>query len=504
MEKLSLRFIKLACATVAGVAVFQVYNLQAGWTGLINGAGVGWSSVNVRSVTMETNRATTPSIANPSASISPGRGYVYGTNLPSGASLATYSRIKGFAGGIWQAMTYAVTGDGADNLELESRLNINPSPCASLVLDSIINQAAFNSNGHSSTIEVTTVGTAGTALWLRGFEYTGDQSLLPPDDPNTVPNETIEYLKIHGTWKFETLILGPFEFGTNGTCPLLIPFTLTSTNLENLIFAADGVAKSVPFTVTCPSDVSFKCGEAVKFPAAEVSGGCGQITGTWSPEENYAFPVGVTPVTVTVTDGASNTTSCTFNVIITDTEKPATPTLPTLNYNLCSGTPVMPPAPTTTDACAGTVTGTTTNVFPITQPGTNVVTWTFDDGNGNVTTANQTIILTGFTFAGFYSPISGTGGACSLPLRNIKQGSNIPLKFDMLCGTSYVTTGQPPVVKIQLWSECAFVSEPVSVNAVYQNDWHYNWDTTGWAKGVYKVIVVLPDGSSQHVFIRLR
>lgn len=504
MQNTILRYPKLACAFLVGLTICQVQKSQAGWTGLMNGAGIGWASVNVRSSLPETNRVMTPTIVGPNASMSPGRGYTYGTNLPAGASLATYSRIKGFAGGIWQAQTFASDGDGADNLELETRLNIIPSACAALTVDTVIDQAAFNSNGHSGTIEVTTAGTAGTALWLRGFEYTGDHSLLPPDDPDTVPNETIEYLKIHGTWKFETLIVGPFEFGTNGTCPLLIPFTLTSTNLENLIFAADGVAKTVPFEVSCPSDVTFKCGETVKFPAAEVSGGCGQITGAWSPEENYAFPVGVTPVTVTVTDGSTNTTSCTFNVIITDTEKPATPTLPNLSYDLCNGTPIVPPAPTTSDNCAGTITGTTTNVFPITQPGTTVVTWTFNDGNGNVTTATQNVNVTGLSFSGFYAPISGTGGSCAIPLRNIKQGSNIPIKFDMLCGTSYVTAGTPPIVKIQAWSDCAFVSEPVSVNAVYQNDWHYNWDTTGWAKGVYKVIVVLPDGTSQSVFVRLR
>jgi hypothetical protein len=84
------------------------------------------------------------------------------------------------------------------------------------------------------------------------------------------------------------------------------------------------------------------------------------------------------------------------------------------------------------------------------------------------------------------------------------QGSVVPIKFDMLCGTSYLTTGQPPKVKIQMWTNCAFVSEPVSVDAVYQNDWHYNWDTSGWAKGIYKVIIILPDGTTPYVFIKLK
>ena len=60
-------------------------------------------------------------------------------------------------------------------------------------------------------------------------------------------------------------------------------------------------------------------------------------------------------------------------------------------------------------------------------------------------------------------------------------------------------------MKIQLWTGCSFVSEPISVNAVYNNDWHYNWDTTSaWAKGLYKVIVVLPDGTTQYVVVKLK
>jgi hypothetical protein len=73
-----------------------------------------------------------------------------------------------------------------------------------------------------------------------------------------------------------------------------------------------------------------------------------------------------------------------------DVTPPITPTLANVNVGQCSGTPV---APTTTDACAGTITGTTLTVFPITAQGTTIVTWTFNDGNGNSTTANQNVIV---------------------------------------------------------------------------------------------------------------
>src|SRR5690606_4132436 len=69
-----------------------------------------------------------------------------------------------------------------------------------------------------------------------------------------------------------------------------------------------------------------------------------------------------------------------------DVEAPEVPILLSLSGQ-CAVTPV---APTTTDNCAGTVTGTTTTSFPITSFGSTTVTWTFDDGNGNTSTVDQT------------------------------------------------------------------------------------------------------------------
>jgi hypothetical protein len=50
-------------------------------------------------------------------------------------------------------------------------------------------------------------------------------------------------------------------------------------------------------------------------------------------------------------------------------------------------------APTATDNCAGTISGTHNATLPITTQGTTVVTWTYDDGNGNITTQNQHVII---------------------------------------------------------------------------------------------------------------
>jgi hypothetical protein len=48
--------------------------------------------------------------------------------------------------------------------------------------------------------------------------------------------------------------------------------------------------------------------------------------------------------------------------------------------------------PTATDNCAGSITGTTSTVFPVESSTT--ITWSFDDGNGNISTQTQDVIIT--------------------------------------------------------------------------------------------------------------
>jgi gliding motility-associated-like protein len=104
------------------------------------------------------------------------------------------------------------------------------------------------------------------------------------------------------------------------------------------------------------------------------------------------FPIttqGTTVVTWSFDDGNGQVVTANQNVIIDDITPPVIPTLADVTAE-CSATPV---APTTTDNCSGTITGTTTTVFPITTQGTTVVTWSFDDGNGQIVTASQNIII---------------------------------------------------------------------------------------------------------------
>jgi hypothetical protein len=76
-------------------------------------------------------------------------------------------------------------------------------------------------------------------------------------------------------------------------------------------------------------------------------------------------------------------------VIVDDITAPSAPVLSPLSGE-CSVTASVPSA---TDNCAGTVNGTTTDAVTYTTEGTYTIHWLFDDGNGNVSTADQTVTI---------------------------------------------------------------------------------------------------------------
>ena len=137
------------------------------------------------------------------------------------------------------------------------------------------------------------------------------------------------------------------------------------------------------------SDISGEC--STNPPAPTASNDCG---GTIAGIPDVALPIstyGTTIVTWTYDDGQGNVTTQTQNIIVTDATAPVpdSTSLPDLP-DMCDVNSV--PAPTATDNCVGQITGTTTTTFPITTPGPSVITWTFDDGQGNISTQTQNVL----------------------------------------------------------------------------------------------------------------
>ena len=183
-----------------------------------------------------------------------------------------------------------------------------------------------------------------------------------------------------------------FPVTTAGTTVVTWTFTDTSgnssTQTQNIII--NDVTAPVANTTTL-ADITGEC--SVEAPSApRATDNCdGTIIGT----TNTTFPVttpGTTVVTWSYTDTQGNISTQTQNIIIEDVTAPVADVASLADLtDECSV--ANPAAPTATDNCDGAITGTTTSTFPVTTPGTTVITWTFTDIAGNASTQTQNIII---------------------------------------------------------------------------------------------------------------
>lgn len=97
-------------------------------------------------------------------------------------------------------------------------------------------------------------------------------------------------------------------------------------------------------------------------------------------------------VELTVGDPAGNTSTCTAIVTVIDNLTPSldVDNLPDLIAE-CSLD--LFPSVTASDNCGGTLQGTADATLPIENQGTTVITWTYEDPSGNVTTQTQNVII---------------------------------------------------------------------------------------------------------------
>ncbi|MCP4178434.1 MAG: T9SS type A sorting domain-containing protein, partial [bacterium] len=165
----------------------------------------------------------------------------------------------------------------------------------------------------------------------------------------------------------------------------------TSTQTQNVII--NDITAPVADIVNLPDITTTTYVNILTAPTA-----ADNCEGTITRTSNTILPIttiGTTVIIWTYDDGNGNISTQTQNVIISDETAPLPDAdLPNLTGE-CSVS--IPTAPTATDDFAGTATGTTTTVFPITEQGTTIVTWTYDDGNGNISTQTQNVIINDIT-----------------------------------------------------------------------------------------------------------
>ncbi|WP_370175031.1 BspA family leucine-rich repeat surface protein, partial [Leeuwenhoekiella palythoae] len=163
-------------------------------------------------------------------------------------------------------------------------------------------------------------------------------------------------------------------------------------NTYSWIITDGGVEDIAPTPdVITLADITAECSVTTLTPPTASDNCAATVTVT----NDATLPItaqGTTVVTWTYDDGNGNVSTQTQNVIIEDVTDPVADVTTLADITAeCEVTSLT--APTATDNCATTVTVTNNASLPITAQGTTVITWTYDDGNENVSTQTQNVII---------------------------------------------------------------------------------------------------------------
>ncbi|MBL7764632.1 MAG: T9SS type A sorting domain-containing protein [Chitinophagaceae bacterium] len=195
----------------------------------------------------------------------------------------------------------------------------------------------------------------------------------------------------------------------------------TSTQTQQVI--VDDVTAPVADVANLP-DVVGECGASVSAPTA--TDNCvGGVTGTTTDPTSYSAQ-GTYTITWTYDDGNGNTSTQTQQVIVDDVTAPVADVRDLAELTgECSVS--VTNIPTATDNCVGLIVGTTTDPLTYTTQGNYVITWTYDDGNGNVTMQTQNVVVqdvTNPTAVCQNYTLNLSGGTGTVTAANIDNGSS--------------------------------------------------------------------------------
>ncbi|KAF0204319.1 MAG: hypothetical protein FD170_224, partial [Bacteroidetes bacterium] len=232
----------------------------------------------------------------------------------------------------------------------------------------------------------------------------------------------------------------PLTYNVQGTYTINWTFNDgngNSSNATQTVIVDDVTAPVAPVL----ANANGECSVTVTVPTAQ-DNCAGTITGTTSDPLTYNVQ-GTYTITWTFNDGNGNSSTATQTVIVDDVTAPVAPTLANANGE-CS---VTVTAPTAQDNCAGTITGTTTDPLTYNVQGTYTINWTFSDGNGNSSTATQTVNVDDQTNPSITCPAGVTVNtdAGSIFATNVALGT--PVTSDN-CGIAGVTNNAPSIYPI--------------------------------------------------------
>lgn len=255
----------------------------------------------------------------------------------------------------------------------------------------------------------------------------------------------------------------------------------TITQTQNIVISGNDNTPPVADMASLP-DYSDVCSATPPTPTA-TDYCAGSINGV----ADVTFPItagSLTVVTWTFDDGSGNTITQIQNIILTDSLAPIADNASLNDEEGCVS--VSPQAPTATDDCVGSVVGTPDVSLPITNPGLTVVTWSFDDGNGNISTQTQNVTVFGIDNSTSLSGATITANGSGLNYQWINCSNNSAIAGETNQSYTPTVTGNYAVVVSD--SACSDTSACVLV------------DFTGLTELNSDLINIYPNPTSNGVF----
>ena len=177
------------------------------------------------------------------------------------------------------------------------------------------------------------------------------------------------------------------------------------TGLSSSCTSTVTVTDTTPPTLSCPADLSAECSEGhadVSVPPSGASDSCGAPS-VEGPQGILRYPLGTTSVTHVARDASNNTSSCSFNVTVADSQAPvltlegsATETLECLKPYVEAGAVAF-------DGCEGELSAAITVSGSVNTkvPGAYTLTYSVRDAAGHTASATRTVNV-----------IPGASGTC--------------------------------------------------------------------------------------------
>jgi len=215
-----------------------------------------------------------------------------------------------------------------------------------------------------------------------------------------------------------------------------------STQTQNVVI--DDVTAPVADQATL-ADITMECevlaSDVINPTATDNCGGTVTVT------NDATFPIstqGTTVITWSYEDENGNISMQTQNVVIDDVTAPVADQATLADITMeCEVLASDVPVPTATDNCGGTVTVTNDASFPISTQGTTLITWTYEDENGNTSTQTQNINVLVSPIAGVTfddATVTYDGSVHTIAVNNLPTDASVSYSTAPSTGTPNGTT----------------------------------------------------------------